>query len=220
MANTKAVLFDLDGTLADTAPDLADALNATLEARGQTALAFEKIRPVVSHGGKAMIKLGFDLDPEDEHYEEIRQQFLDIYLANIATRTSLFPGIPELLTQLEKANIPWGVITNKPAWLTDPLMEALDLATRAACIVSGDTTDKAKPHPKPMYFACEKIGVEPTHCIYIGDAERDIEAGNAAGMRTLGALFGYLLDDDAPDDWDADALINHADEIWSFVQKW
>jgi phosphoglycolate phosphatase len=220
MANTQAVLFDLDGTLADTAPDLADALNATLQARGKSALPFENIRPVVSHGGRAMIKLGFDLDPEDKFYEEIRQQFLDIYLANIANKTTLFPGIPELLTQLEQTDIAWGVVTNKPSWLTNPLMDALQLSTRAACIVSGDTTSNSKPHPEPMLFACEKIGVEPTRCIYIGDAERDIEAGKAAGMRTLGALFGYLLDEDVPDEWGADALIEHANEIWSYVEKW
>lgn len=217
---TRAVLFDLDGTFADTAPDLADALNATLTARGKDSLPFDTIRPVVSHGGRAMIKLGFDLDPEDDLYEEIRQQFLDIYLKNIANKTTLFPGIETLLVQLETAQIPWGIVTNKPGWLTDPLMQALKLYHRAACIVSGDTTSKSKPHPEPMYYACQQIKVKPEQCIYVGDAERDIEAGHAAGMKTLGALFGYLLDDDVPEQWGADALINHADEIWSYVEKW
>ncbi|MDH5547715.1 MAG: phosphoglycolate phosphatase [Gammaproteobacteria bacterium] len=220
MANTRAVLFDLDGTFADTAPDLADALNATLTARGKPALPFDAIRPVVSHGGKAMIKLAFNLDPEDGLYEEIRQQFLDIYLENIAVKTSLFPGIETLIDQLEDSGIAWGIVTNKPSWLTDPLMQALKLFDRAGCIVSGDTASKAKPHPEPMYYACEKINVRPEQCIYVGDAERDIEAGRVAGMKTIAALFGYLLEDDNPDQWGADAMIDHASEIWAFVEKW
>ena len=212
-----AVLFDLDGTLADTAPDLAFALNETLKLNGKTTLPFEKIRPVVSHGGIALIQLGFGFGPEAENYETVRKQLLDVYLENIANETVLFPGTDELLTALEKNNHPWGVITNKPGWLTNPLMDALNLSHRAACIVSGDTTSKSKPHPEPMYYACEQANVNPAECLYVGDAERDIAAGRAAGMTTVAALFGYLLEDDDPEEWNADHSINHPLEILELI---
>ena len=213
MSKKTAVLFDLDGTLADTAPDLAFALNETLKLNGKQPLPFEEIRPVVSHGGIALIKLGFGFGPENEKYETVRQQLLDIYLENIANQTVLFPGTEELLAELEKNNHPWGVITNKPGWLTNPLMDALNLTHRAACIVSGDTTAHSKPHPEPMYYACTQANVSAEECLYVGDAERDIAAGRAAGMTTVAALFGYLLEDDNPADWHADHSINHPLEI-------
>ena len=207
------VLFDLDGTLADTAPDLAYALNQTLLHHGKKELPFETIRPVVSHGGRALIKLGFDYEPEHEDYETIRLYLLDVYLNNIVKHTTLFPGIEELLVEIEKKSIPWGIVTNKPGWLTDPLMKAMNLTHRAACIVSGDTCDNNKPHPEPMFYACEQAGINPETCLYVGDAERDIEAGRAAGMKTIGALFGYILVDEDPMDWQADVYINHPSEI-------
>jgi len=218
MSKKNAVLFDLDGTLADTAPDLAYALNETLKLNGKQPLAFEKIRPVVSHGGIALIKLGFGFGPEADNYETVRKQLLDIYLENIARETVLFPGTAELLDALEKNNLPWGVITNKPGWLTNPLMDALKLSQRAACIVSGDTTSKNKPHPEPMYYACEQANLVPEDCIYVGDAERDIAAGRAAGMKTVAALFGYLLEDDDPDNWQADHFINHPLELLKLLE--
>lgn len=219
MTKKTGILFDLDGTLADTAPDLAFALNETLKLNGKQTLPFESIRPVVSHGGIALIKLGFGFGPEAENYETVRQQLLDIYLENIARETVLFPGTEELLETLEKNNHPWGVITNKPGWLTNPLMDALNLSHRAACIVSGDTTSKNKPHPEPMYYACEQANLVPEECVYVGDAERDIAAGRAAGMTTVAALFGYLLEDDNPDDWNADHFINHPLELLKLLES-
>ena len=197
----KAVLFDLDGTFADTAPDLAAALNQVLVEEGKSPLAFELIRPVVSHGGIALIKLGFHINEQDAHFERLKLRLLDIYLNNLNNLTTVFEGIEGLLQQLKEKNIIWGIVTNKPAWLTDPLMAQMGYHKRAAVIVSGDTTNKRKPHPKPLLYACQKINCQPSECLYIGDAERDIIAGNAAGMITLTALFGYIEADDNPEDW-------------------
>lgn len=207
------VLFDLDGTLADTAPDLAYALNETLLHFGYPQLSFETIRPVVSHGGRALIELGFTYTPDHANYETVRLHLLDVYLHNIARETKLFPGMSELLAAIEAKAIPWGVVTNKPGWLTEPLMEALNLTPRAACIVSGDTTGHSKPHPEPLFYACKVANITAKDCLYIGDAARDIEAGKAAGMITIGALFGYLLEGEDPKDWHADKYINHPSEI-------
>lgn len=212
------VLFDLDGTLADTAPDLAYALNQTLLHQGKAELPFEKIRPVVSHGGRALIKLGFGYEPEHENYETVREILLDVYLKNIAKHTKLFPGMEELLLAIEEKSLPWGVVTNKPGWLTDPLMEAMNLTHRACCIVSGDTCQNNKPHPEPMFYACEQANIDPAFCLYVGDADRDIEAGRAAGMKTVGALFGYILEEEDPMDWQADIYINHPSELIKLLE--
>ena len=213
----KTVLFDLDGTLADTAPDLAYALNETLKRNNKQPLPFEAIRPVVSHGGIALVKLGFNIGPEHPEFQSLRQQLLDIYIDNIANETTLFEGMDELLQQLEQRNILWGVVTNKPAWLTDPLMDALLLSQRAACIVSGDTLAERKPHPAPVLYACEQTGAKPHECLYVGDAQRDIEAGNRAGLKTLAALFGYIQENDDPALWQADAMINSPLEILDWL---
>ncbi len=220
MSSIKAILFDLDGTLADTAPDLADALNKTLAHENKPLLSFDEIRPAVSHGGAAMIKLAFNIAPEHADYQWLREKFLAEYLSNIACKTRLFPGMQALLAKIEEKNLVWGVITNKPGWLTDPLMQTLNLTHRASCIVSGDTAAKSKPHPEPMLYACAQINIAPEYCIYVGDAERDIEAGRSVGMKTLTALFGYLQPHDIPSDWGADAMINHPDEIWPHFEKW
>ncbi|TCK18077.1 phosphoglycolate phosphatase [Thiogranum longum] len=212
-AQTSAVLFDLDGTLLDTAPDLAAALNATLQLNERDALPFETIRPVVSHGGRALIELGFGIDSQHPDFEPLRKQLLDLYQANLAVHTALFPGMGEVLDELEQRHIRWGVVTNKPGWLTDPLLDALNLAQRTACIVSGDTLPERKPHPAPLLHACKLVGCQPQDAIYIGDAERDIEAGRNAGMRTLVALFGYLMEHDRPENWGADALIEQPADI-------
>lgn len=203
------MLFDLDGTFADTAPDMAYALNRLLERRERPPLPFERIRPHVSHGGRAMIDIGFGLAPADANFDALRQEFLDIYADNLVRETALFPGMPDLLDFLETRNVPWGIVTNKPAWLTDPLMQGLGLSERAACIVSGDTASRAKPHPEPLYHACDLIDVDPSDCWYVGDAERDIAAGRAAGTGTLIALFGYLDAEDHPRAWGADGMIRN-----------
>jgi len=211
------VLFDLDGTLLDTAPDLANALNAVMRANGRPSLPFEFIRPVVSHGGNALIELGFGLKPGDAGFEPLRQQLLDYYENNIAQQTRLFPGMDTVLDTIESRGLKWGVVTNKPGWLTDPLMAALHLTGRAAGIVSGDTLKERKPHPAPLLHACRLIGAEPRHCLYVGDAERDIQAGQNAGMTTLVALFGYLLDTDRPENWGATALVREPRDIIAWL---
>lgn len=204
----RTILFDLDGTLADTAPDLAYALNCTLEHAGRTPLPFETIRPVVSHGGTALLQLGFgNALPRDE-FDHLRDFFLDIYRNNITRGTRLFPGMAELLDTIEARGLNWGVVTNKPAWLTDPLMAGLGLDRRAATVISGDTLPERKPHPAPMLRACQEAGSSAAECMYLGDAERDIAAGRNARMTTLVALYGYIGREEHPENWGADAMID------------
>ena len=216
-AHIQTVLFDLDGTLLDTAPDLAQALNATLQANGRPALPFEQIRPAVSHGASALIGLGFQLEPQDPQFEPLRTQLLDHYQAHIADRTRLFPGMEAVLAHIEAHDLSWGVVTNKPGRLTEPLLEALDLQRRAASVVCGDTLNECKPHPAPLLHACKLIGTSPGQCVYVGDAQRDIEAGHKAGMTTLLALFGYLMESDRPEDWGASALIKQPADILAWL---
>lgn len=216
----QAVLFDLDGTLADTAPDLASALNETLRFYGKETLPFDTIRPHVSHGGRALIKLAFGYDSDHSSYAAAREVFLNHYATHIAKQTRLFDGMPSLLDTLEQSAIPWGIVTNKPAYLTDPLVALLGLAPRAGCVVSGDTTAHSKPHPAPLLHACSELGVKPQHCLYIGDAERDIEAGRLAGMTTLVALFGYIGEWDDPRQWGADGLVASPTEIFDWIKAW
>jgi 2-phosphoglycolate phosphatase len=207
-ADIRTILFDLDGTLLDTAPDLADALNAVLTEQGRPSLPFERIRPVVSHGGIALVRLGFGLEPSDPGFEPLRRRLLAVYRDNLAVRTRLFAGMAQLLEDIEQRGLNWGVVTNKPGWLTEPLLQALGLWQRAACVVSGDTLEQRKPHPAPMLYACKLAGSRPEQCVYVGDAERDIEAGRNAGMHTLVALFGYLQPGDDPGMWQASALVD------------
>jgi N-acetyl-D-muramate 6-phosphate phosphatase len=204
----QTVLFDLDGTLLDTAPDLAAALNTVLAENCRAPLPFETIRPVVSHGGVAIIRRGFQLQASDPAIEPLRQRLLEVYRANISTHTRPFPGMDDVIDRLEARGLNWGVVTNKPGWLTQPLLSDLGLLQRAACVVSGDTLAQCKPHPAPMLHACRLAGSEPQRCVYVGDAQRDVEAGNNAGMYTLVALFGYFQDNDRPHEWQADAMIN------------
>lgn len=217
MKKIKTVLFDLDGTFADTAPDLAGALNHVLKTHNCEPLPFETIRPYVSHGGVALITLGFGKDHPE--FDGLYKELLSHYETNIANETVLFEGMDELLFKLEENDISWGIVTNKPGWLTEPLMEALNLSSRAATIVSGDTLEQRKPHPAPILHACEQAGSKAAECIYVGDAERDIEAGNAAGMLSIIALFGYIAESDKPDDWGAHAAINHPKEILSIIDS-
>lgn len=216
--NIKTVLFDLDGTLADTAGDLANALNATLENEGRMPLAFEKIRPHVSHGGIALIKLGFQIPTDHPDFERLREFFLGYYKKNICQLTRLFHGMNEVLQALKTAGINWGIVTNKPAYLTDPLIEAMNLPSQPECVISGDTTDNRKPHPEPMIHACELAGSKPRNCLYVGDAERDIEAGKAAGMSTLVASYGYINEADRPEDWGADGMISKPEDLLAWLQ--
>ena len=211
------VLFDLDGTLADTGPDLANALNNVLTEQRQPTLPYDQIRPHVSHGANAMLKLGFGLEPEDDRFPPLRERFLAVYRNNIAQHTRLFPGMDTVLDTLEARRLRWGVVTNKPGWLTEPLMRELGLAQRAACVVSGDTTTHRKPHPEPMFYACRVTDSRAPQCLYIGDARRDIEAGRRAGMATLAALFGYIGEDDPPEQWGANDLIERPEQILEWL---
>ncbi len=213
----RIVLFDLDGTFADTAPDLANALNRTLENHGRERLPLEQIRPAVSHGAAALIRLGFGLQPGDEPFESLRQELIGYYSEALSRETTLFPGMKEVLEQLESRGLRWGIVTNKPARLTDPLMEQLGMHERAACIVSGDTTANSKPHPEPILHACRLAGGTPEQCLYVGDARRDIEAGHNAGTKTLVALFGYLGEEDQPEEWAADAQVEQPTDILEWL---
>lgn len=211
------VLFDLDGTLADTAPDIAHALNRVRREHGLAPLPYERIRPHVSHGAGALIRLGLGREPHEPDFEPLRRRFLDLYRDHLARETRLFPGAAELLDGIEWRGMNWGVVTNKPAALTLPLMEQLGLAARAACIVSGDTTAQRKPHPEPMRYACTQAGSRVAQCLYVGDAQRDIEAGRQAGMQTLVALFGYIGADEQPQHWGANGMIEHPLQILEWI---
>jgi 2-phosphoglycolate phosphatase len=207
-----AVLFDLDGTLLDTAPDMAAALNVLRTLEGLSPLPFDAIRPHVSHGAARLIRIGFDCE-SGERFEALRLRFLDLYRRDLAVETRPFEGIEAVLEVLERRGIAWGVVTNKPGWLTNPLMSALGLGERAGCVVSGDTLPERKPHPMPLLHAAKLLASEPRDCIYVGDAKRDIEAGRAAGMKTLVAAFGYLSNEDDPGGWSADAILRRPVEL-------
>jgi len=213
------VLFDLDGTLADTAPDLAFALNQVLREYGQAPLAYMKIRSVVSLGGAAMINLAFAKSPGDSGYDQIRTRFLDIYHQNILRETRLFPGMERVLDTLEAEDRNWGIVTNKPGWLTDPLLEKMKLSKRAGCVISGDTLPFSKPHPEPLLHACRLMNCLPAETVYIGDAQRDIEAGKNAGMPTMIAGYGYIEEDTALDSWGANLIINSPIEILEWLNQ-
>ena len=214
---TRTILFDLDGTLLDTAPDLADALNTLLIENQRSPLPLDDIRPAVSHGGVALVRLGFNMESSDPAFESLRERLLEVYRENISRRTRPFPGISELLETIEQRGLNWGIVTNKPGWLTEPLLQDLDLFNRAACVVSGDTLDERKPHPAPMLHASRLANSRPEQCVYIGDAQRDIEAGNNAGMQTLVALFGYLQNEDEPHTWNANSMIEHPQDLLAWL---
>jgi N-acetyl-D-muramate 6-phosphate phosphatase len=215
MINT--VFFDLDGTLADTAPDLGHALNTLLVEQGRAPLSQNIIRPIASNGSPGLIKLGFGVTPEHHDYPALRARFLEIYNGNLCLHTKLFPGVAEVLAELGRRDIKWGVVTNKPAFLTEPLMKTLNPSPAPACIVSGDSTANRKPHPEPMLHACKCAGCAPLDCVYVGDAERDIQAGREAGMQTLVALFGYISKDDMPANWGADGMIRTPHELLDWL---
>lgn len=213
------VLFDLDGTLVDTAPDMARALNRLRLECNLSALPFAQIRPVVSHGTAGLLKLGFNVDGQNPRLQPLRRRFLELYAADIATETRLFPGMEAVLNGLEARSTPWGIVTNKPGWLTEALLKALDLWQRSACVVSGDTLAQRKPDPAPLLHASQMIGIEAQRCCYIGDAERDVQAGKRAGMVTLVAGFGYIHSREAPQHWGADGFIASPSELLDWLRR-
>jgi 2-phosphoglycolate phosphatase len=209
----KTILFDLDGTLADTAPDLGLALNMQRERHGLPPLPQETIRPFASHGSRGLLGIGFDLTPADPTFPAMRDEYLDLYDEVFTRAPLLFEGIGEVLEALEAAGVQWGVVTNKPRRFTGRLMDALKLTHRAACIVSGDDAERPKPHPDTLLRACELANTRPELCLYVGDAERDIIAGKAAGMQTMVARWGYLDEHDVPESWRADLMIDKPQEL-------
>ncbi|MCW8844597.1 MAG: phosphoglycolate phosphatase [Gammaproteobacteria bacterium] len=212
-----SVLFDLDGTLVDTAPDMAFALNQLLAEHGRPSLAYESIRPQVSNGARGLLGLGFGIDVPHPDYDGLRQRFLDIYQRDLCVHSSLFDGMNEVLEALENDGIIWGIVTNKPGWLTTPLVQALGISERAACVVSGDTCARAKPHPMSLLHAADLLGLEVASCLYVGDAIRDVEAARAAGMRVVAAEYGYLEPETDPRHWGADALASHPLELLAII---
>ena len=204
-----AVLFDLDGTFADTAPDLGYALNRLLDARGKPSLPIEQLRTVASSGARGLVGMGFGLAPGAPEYDALAAEFLDQYERNLCRDTRLFPGIEALLQAIEARRMPWGIVTNKAERFTFPLLRQLGLDQRAACIVCGDSTPQRKPHPLPLLVAAERIGVVPQACIYLGDDERDMIAGRAAGMQVAVAEYGYLGNGKPARAWAADLWLSH-----------
>jgi 2-phosphoglycolate phosphatase len=209
----KTILFDLDGTLADTAPDLGLALNMQRERHGLPSLPQETIRPFASHGSRGLLGIGFNLTPADPEFPVMRDEYLDLYDEVFAHAPQLFAGMSEVLEVLETAGMQWGVVTNKPRRFTGRLMDALKLSDRAACIVSGDDAERPKPYPDTLLLACELANSRPELCLYVGDAERDIVAGKAAGMQTMVARWGYLDEHDVPASWRADWMIDAPQEL-------
>jgi phosphoglycolate phosphatase len=215
----KTVLFDLDGTLVDTAPDLSETLNRLLEHHQQPRRKPQDIRPYVSHGTIGMLGFAFNLAERDPGFAEMRQEFLDIYENHLCHQSALFSGMADVLDYIEENGFNWGVVTNKPGYLTDPLMKELKLDQRCACIISGDTLAQRKPDPAPMLHAAELAGSRPEQCVYVGDAERDIEAGNRAGMMTVVASYGYIESSEQPEQWQADGKIDRPIDMIEWIER-
>jgi phosphoglycolate phosphatase len=216
-AGVRGVLFDLDGTLLDTAPDMAEALNRLREAEGLQRLPFERIRPLVSHGAPRLVRFAFD-DPELERFESLRKRFLDLYSGALAVHTRLFDGFEYVLERVERAGMRWGIVTNKPGWLTTPLLAQLGLAARCGCVVAGDTLTERKPHPLPLLHAASLLGLAPGECAYVGDAERDVQAARNAGMIPLVAGFGYLGEDEDPGAWGPEAIFACPEDLIDWLE--
>jgi 2-phosphoglycolate phosphatase len=211
-----AVLLDLDGTLLDTAPDLARALNALRSQQQLPPVAFERVRPQVSEGATAVLRVGFP-DVDAAQFEALRARFLDFYRAQLVVETRLFPGFDTVLSQLEAHGIPWGIVTNKPRWLTEPLLQQMGLFERAGCVLSGDSLPLRKPDPLPLLTAARELSIEPARCLYLGDALRDAQAARAANMVALGASFGYIAAHEDVTQWPVNAWIDEPLELLGWV---
>ncbi|AYY96660.1 phosphoglycolate phosphatase [Burkholderia multivorans] len=213
LQHCEAVLFDLDGTLADTAPDLAAAVNKMQRVRGLPETPLDALRRLASAGARGLLGGAFGITPDTPGYDAMRDEFLANYAADICVQTTLFPGIAEVLDELEARGVRWGIVTNKAMRLTAPLVELLGLASRAACVVGGDTTPHSKPHPAPLLHAAGLLALAPDRIVYVGDDLRDIQAGYAAGMATVAAAYGYCGDGAAPGDWRAQHLVDTTGEL-------
>lgn len=216
----RAVVFDLDGTLLDTAPDFVVVVNQLLVEEGRPELDPAVIRAGVSNGSKALIALTFGFNEEHSDFERLRLRLLELYLAHIAVHTKPFPGIAALLNQLAEKNIAWGIATNKPAAYTLPLMAALDMQPAPMSVICPDHVLRTKPDPEPLFLASKQLGCAPEEIIYVGDHKRDIDCGKGAGSITIAAAYGYLDQNDSIASWNADYCVQHADEIWPIVEKY
>ncbi|KNH10273.1 phosphoglycolate phosphatase [Candidatus Burkholderia brachyanthoides] len=214
----QAVLFDLDGTLADTAPDLVAAVNKMRHDRGLEMRPLEILRPFASAGARGLLSGAFEIGPDHHDFAAMRDEFLANYEADLCIETTLFPGIPELLDQLNARGVRWGIVTNKVTRLSEPLVALLGLDTRAGCLVCGDTTPHAKPHPAPLLHAAELLDTVPERIVYIGDDLRDVQAGFAAGMVTVAAAYGYCGDDIPPQRWHADHVVDTPEELQQLLR--
>ncbi|MFZ2991161.1 HAD-IA family hydrolase [Ideonella sp.] len=212
-ATVRAILFDLDGTLVDSAPDLAGAANALRSVRGLPALPYAVLRPLVGTGARGMVGAAMGVGPSDSRFETLRDEFLALYAERLLSETALFPQMADLLEVLKQRRVVWGIVTNKAARFAEPLVKGLGLDLQAAVLICGDTTPFAKPHPEPLLEAARRLACPVEHCVYVGDDLRDIDAGRAAGMRTMAAGWGYLGDGPAIDEWKADWTINSPAEL-------
>ncbi len=209
----RAVLFDMDGTLLDTAPDFIAVAQAMRLARGLDRVPDQQIRDVVSGGARAMVLGAFDVDPLSEAFEALRLEFLDRYQRHCAIESQLYDGMAELLAEIERTNLVWGVVTNKPLRFAEPIMHQLGLASRSAILICPDHVSKSKPDPEPMLLACNQLDLDPSTVLFVGDDLRDVESGRAAGSRTAAVRYGYIHPDDDPETWGADVVVNHPLEL-------
>jgi 2-phosphoglycolate phosphatase len=213
-----AILFDLDGTLVDTAPDMVAVLLAMQQDRGLTQLPYDLARSHVSNGALGLVRLAFP-EADDALTKQLHQEYLDRYESAVCVDSTLFPALGELLDELDAAGRPWGVVTNKPKRMTEPLLAGLGIDSRAACSISGDTIPQRKPDPAPLLLASQQIGVPAEKTVYVGDSVRDIDAGRAAGMFTIAATYGYITADDDPQSWDADLVAADTGELARYLLK-
>ena len=219
MINFKALLFDLDGTLLDTAPDFITALNRQLALHDLSSLPDEAIRLSVTNGSVGLIEAGFGMPQDDPRFEPLRAEFLELYFANLADRTALFEGLQPVLDKCVSSDIPWGIVTNKPWRYTESTLLQLDLMAGAATVICPDHVTHPKPDPEALFLACSEIATAPTDCLYVGDHVRDIVAGRDAGMRTIAAGWGYIDGDEDILDWQADWVVDQSQQLYSLLFK-
>lgn len=216
----RAVMFDLDGTLLDTAPDFIAVVNQLLIENERDELPHETIRACVSNGSRALIMMAFAIEETHEDFHPLRERLLELYLQHLAVFTKMFPGIQDLLNKLAEHNTPWGIATNKPAAYTVPLMEQLNIQPEPVIVLCPDHVKDAKPHPESLFLAAETIGCKPEEIIYVGDHHRDIECGRRAGSITIAAAYGYIEDEISVEDWQADYRVDHAEDLWPIIEKY
>ena len=217
MNKAQADLFDLDGTLLETAPALVGALNVVLQAHGKPKMPLSEVRPFVSRGARGILQCGLGLSADSEDYLPYVEEFLGHYREGLCRDSRLFEGMPGILDKLDAGKVRWGVVTNKMAALTEPLLRQLDLFDRMHVLVSGDTLPEKKPSPRPLLYACGRADMRPEATLYVGDDPRDIEAARAAGMVPVAARYGYYDTDEDPDRWGADHVIDHPSELESLI---